>query len=149
MNLITFLFIKFTKEKRKRPFSSDGHKTNLRSGVLCHAAGMAYDPKSWALESRQQEKRKRPFSSDRLILLSGTFKLKKLYFFIHQKKADPVGSAFLQEIMSFGPSHDAVAEFRVAFVDGYEKLQVSAGGGSGGSHLFAHLFCGNAGSQSD
>ncbi|TWT06875.1 hypothetical protein FQV26_03435 [Planococcus sp. CPCC 101016] len=34
------------KEKRKRPCSSDGHKTDRRSGVLCHTAGLAYDPKS-------------------------------------------------------------------------------------------------------
>ncbi|RAZ80845.1 hypothetical protein DP120_00705 [Planococcus halotolerans] len=43
----------WTKEKRKRPFSSERHKTNQRSGVLCHIAGAAYDPKSWALESGQ------------------------------------------------------------------------------------------------
>ncbi|WP_281862782.1 hypothetical protein [Planomicrobium okeanokoites] len=34
-------------EKRKRPLSSERHKTNQRSG-LGRTAGMAYDPKSWA-----------------------------------------------------------------------------------------------------
>ncbi|ANU15055.2 hypothetical protein BBI08_14855 [Planococcus halocryophilus] len=37
-------------EKRKRPWRFDGHKTNQQSGVLCHTAGLAYDPRIWALE---------------------------------------------------------------------------------------------------
>ncbi len=48
------------REKRKRPFSSAGHKTDQQCGVLCHAAGLAYDPKSWALESGQERKAEAP-----------------------------------------------------------------------------------------
>src|SRR5690606_8426478 len=55
----------FVREKRKRPCSSAGHKTDRQCGALCHAVGLAYDPKSWALESGHREKRKQPFSSDR------------------------------------------------------------------------------------
>src|SRR5699024_540198 len=44
--------------------TSGGHKTEQQCGVLCHAAGLAYDPKSWALESGHQEKRKQPFRPD-------------------------------------------------------------------------------------
>ncbi len=51
------------EEKRTRPCSSAGPKTDRRSGALCRTAGPAYDPKSWALESGQQEKRKQPFKS--------------------------------------------------------------------------------------
>ncbi|AQU78346.1 hypothetical protein AJGP001_03110 [Planococcus faecalis] len=43
------------EEKRKRPCSSAGHKTDQRSGALCHRAGLAYDPKSWALEPGQRK----------------------------------------------------------------------------------------------
>src|SRR5690606_9433988 len=53
----------FVREKRKRPCSSAGHKTDRQCGVLCHAVGLAYDPKSWALESKHREKWKRPCSS--------------------------------------------------------------------------------------
>ncbi|MTD31470.1 hypothetical protein [Planomicrobium sp. YIM 101495] len=38
---------------RKRPFSSDRHKTDQRSG-LDRGAELAYDPKSWALEAGQR-----------------------------------------------------------------------------------------------
>jgi len=47
------------KEKRKRPLSFDRHKTDQRSGALCHTAGLAYDPRSWPLQLDNKEKRKR------------------------------------------------------------------------------------------
>ncbi|ETP68751.1 hypothetical protein G159_10720 [Planococcus glaciei CHR43] len=44
-------------EKRKRPLSSDRHKTNWRSGAFCRTARMAYDPRSWPLQLDTNEKR--------------------------------------------------------------------------------------------
>jgi len=38
------------KKSESGLFSSERHKTHWRSGVLCHAARVAYDPKSWPLQ---------------------------------------------------------------------------------------------------
>ncbi|UJF27351.1 hypothetical protein [Planococcus sp. 107-1] len=41
------------EEKRKRPCSSAGHKTDRRSGALCRTAKLAYEPTSYTFESDQ------------------------------------------------------------------------------------------------
>ncbi|EIM04910.1 hypothetical protein A1A1_19041, partial [Planococcus antarcticus DSM 14505] len=37
------------------PFRFDRHKTDQQCGVLCHAAGLAYDPRIWAPESGHRQ----------------------------------------------------------------------------------------------
>ncbi|ALS79358.1 hypothetical protein AUO94_12295 [Planococcus kocurii] len=43
------------KEKRKRPCSTDRHKTDWQSGAFGRTAGMTYDPRCWAQEPRQRK----------------------------------------------------------------------------------------------
>ncbi|AMA67437.1 hypothetical protein AUC31_17650 [Planococcus rifietoensis] len=60
------------QEKQNQPIF-DRHKTNRRSGAICHTAGLAYDPRTWLEFARHQEKQNQPIEAEKILVFMKTF----------------------------------------------------------------------------